>query len=105
MVVGGLVLWGLPERRRNHFIAYRFLPRRAAWEIVDSVGPRVAATSEEVALQPSDNKFFVVHTDHRACGRLPHIGPGASEAYQAETLGPSSVATSSWAESEVPRKL
>ena len=80
VVVGGLVLWGLPERRSNHFIAYRFLPMRAAWEIVDSVGPRVAATSEEVALQPSDYKFFVVHTDHGACGRLANISPGTGEA-------------------------
>ena len=79
-MVGCLVLWGLPERRWNHFTAHRLFPRTAEWEFVDSVGPEIEAAREEVALQPSDNKHLVVHTDHGACGLLPYIGPGASEA-------------------------
>ena len=80
MVVGGLVLWGLPERRSEHFTAYRRVPRTAEWEFVDSQGPVVQAATEELALRPLLTRFFVVHTDHGACGLLPNIGPVTGEA-------------------------
>ena len=80
MVVGGLVLWGLPARRSHHFTAYRRVPRTAEWEFVDSVGSVAEAVTEELALHPSLTTYFVVHTDHGACGLLPNIGPVTGEA-------------------------
>ena len=78
--MGGLVLWGLPERRWNHFTAYRLFPRTAEWEFVDSVGSVAEAVTEELALHPSSTRFFVARTDHGACGLLPNIGPVTGEA-------------------------
>ena len=79
-MVGGLVLWGLPARRSHHFTAYRRVPRTSEWEYVDSLGPVAEPVTEELALHPSLTTYFVVHTDHGACGLLPNIGPVTGEA-------------------------
>ena len=77
---GGSVLWGLPERNRNHFIAYRLVCATGSWELVDSIGAYAEAATEDVALQPSGNKYFVMYNFHGHCELLPHIGAGRSEA-------------------------
>ena len=78
---GGSVLWGLPERNRNtnHFIAYRLVCDAGSWEFVDSIGGAQAAT-EDVALEPSGNKYFLVHKCRGPCELLPNIGADRSEA-------------------------
>jgi hypothetical protein len=66
-----------PRARKNgHYVAFRRTPGQfGGWQSVDSIGPTICATMEDIALRGADNKYFLLHTVHGGCAFFPPIGP------------------------------